>query len=178
MGRFRLGIPDSTATGFATTPLPPLTISRFPVGVGEQAFRSILDQLTLDSFTQPQEPVFSGALGERFVWSVQTVLSNDDALLFGALRGWQQAQIAAHDAWVEGGRVGPEPIWKLRWVDEIRPTDPEPAASRQLLTLQNTGYGWQYGYPVVDCLIALPESPLAFWAKERDQLSFTVIELP
>lgn len=174
---YTIGIPGAGSTNFATTPIPSMLLSRAPSGFLAGSLRSIQDQQALDSFTQSGEPVLTGAVQERYLWTLTLILTGTEWLQLASLRSWQRAQQSAHSAWVDGGRVGTEPGWKLRWIDGIEPTEPEADASRQLLVTETTAHGYEYGYPVVDALLILPPESSAWWALDRRQVQIQVVEL-
>lgn len=176
-GRYILSDPSGTSG------IPYLEIKTFPADLNG-TFRSTLDRLSLAEFTQSRYPVFNGPTSDRYLWNLPAVFTESERLHFEALVKWQQKQIRVHAAWQDGGRVGAEPAWRLEWIDEMELVEPEPTVSRTLVQSLSTSFGFEYGYPVVDCAIALPDNHATYrgvriaTGEPEWLVQFTVIELP
>lgn len=146
VGELTLGLPGATATTFATTPIPALTLRR---GSGDSvSTRSEVGFSALAGRSNWGTPQVSGpAYSTKYQWAVATMLTESQARQLGALAKWQDA---AYKARTDGA---------LRLIDEVELLDDEPNPhSRTLLSALTTTWnsGYRYGYGVFPVLLQLP----------------------
>lgn len=173
VGQLTLGIPGATATTFATSPLPAVTLFRSPAGA-PLASRSPLGYAELTGRSNRRTPQISGpAYAPTYAWAVATMLTLDEALQLEALATWQDR---SYKAKADGA---------LRLIDELEPLGPEPDPhSRTLLSpiTPTWASSYRYGYGVFAAKLQLTEDwkqQVGVWASgaEARLCTFSLVEL-
>jgi hypothetical protein len=173
VGTLTLGIPGSSATTFATEPIPSLALFRAsadgPLAVRSELGYAVVAGRSVWGTAQILGPTHK----PKYVWSVAAMMTEGEARQLGSLAKWQSANYRAK---IEGA---------LRLIDETELLDDEPNPhSRTLLSSLVTPWnsGYRYGYGVFSVAVQLPEdwrSQVGRWASGSSArlCTFNLVEL-
>ena len=148
LGEITIGIPDGTASGFATTPVSSLTIkSRMTNRTKPRGKRPSVRLLNTSMNGTSQ--IGGESYAARFLWTINCVLSDEDAFHLNKLANWQADTYQNQS---DG---------KLRLIDETKLIDEYERAvnGRALLTnLTDPDNGtFIRGYGIFNVLLQIPE---------------------